>query len=144
MPGYFQWRHLFIWATHDAIMLTGPTKPATRRMGPLTRSSTRHGGLGAVAAICRDSLGAFQGPSAVAFANMDDPEVLEALAIRETMALSEDLYVQKIAIASDCKKVVEAIKTGTSAAYGAIVHEIKSVLGFFLPVGLAMNLESLM
>lgn len=66
----------------------------------------------------------FQGVSAVVFRNIDDPEVLEILAIREALAILEDLYIQKIFIASDCKVAVEAIKGGTSASYGAVVHEI--------------------
>ena len=91
----------------------------------------RRGGLGSVAAVCRDGNGVFQGASALTFNNIDDPEVLETLAIREALALSEDLYIQKISVASDCKKVVEAIKTGTSASYGAIVREIKDRARFF-------------
>lgn len=85
---------------------------------------SRAGGFGAVATICRDYSGAFQGPSAVIFRNIDDPEVLETLAIREALAVAEDLYTQKIFPASDCKVVVDAIKGGTSASYGVVVHEI--------------------
>jgi hypothetical protein len=49
---------------------------------------------------------------------------LEALAVREAMALAEDLYVQKIQVASDCKIVVDEIKQGSAGNHAAIVHEI--------------------
>ena len=81
-------------------------------------------GFGAVGTICRDASGIFQGASTVFFKNINDPEVLETLAIREAMAIAEDLYIHKIYVASDCKIAVDAIKGGTSASYGAVVHEI--------------------
>ena len=62
--------------------------------------------------------------SAVVFRNTDHPDVLETLAIRDPLTLSDDIFVRKIGVASNCKQVVEATKTGTSASYGAIVHEI--------------------
>lgn len=65
-----------------------------------------------------------QGASAIVFGNIDDPEVLKTLAIREALALSNDLYLHKISVASDCKVGVEAIKNGTSVKYGAVVHVI--------------------
>ena len=75
----------------------------------------RHGCFGTAAAICRDGNGVFQGASAILFKNIDDPEVLETLAICEALALSDDLYLHKNSVASDCKVVVEAIKIGTLA-----------------------------
>ena len=50
------------------------------------------------------------GASAVVFNNIEDPEVLEVLATREALALAENLYEQKVFIASDCITAVEAIK----------------------------------
>lgn len=69
----------------------------------------RSGGRVAVAAICRDQAGAFQGASAVGFSNLEDPTTLEILAIREALALADDLYQRRISVASDCKVAVEAI-----------------------------------
>ena len=40
------------------------------------------------------------------------------------MAIAEDLYVQKIQVASDCKNVVDDINQGSSADHAAIIHEI--------------------
>ena len=43
------------------------------------------------------------GASAFIFTNIDDPATLEALAIREGLALAEDLNQNCIHVASDCK-----------------------------------------
>ena len=99
------------------------------------------GGYGAVRAICRDLSGVFQGASAVVFRNIDQPEVLESLAIREALALADDLYVQKIRVASDCKSPVEDIHRGTSSAYGAVVQGSRSTLVILFLVLLVMSLE---
>ena len=53
-----------------------------------------------------------------------EPQTLEAIAIREALDLSDDLYERRIHVASDCKVVVEDLKKGTSSVYGAIIHEI--------------------
>ena len=58
------------------------------------------------------------------FRNINDPEVLETLAIREAMAVAEDLCIHTNYVAADCKVAVDAIKGGTSTSYGAVVHEI--------------------
>lgn len=85
---------------------------------------TGNGSFGSVGAICRDHDGAYLGASAIVFRNISDPTTLEALAIREALALSDDLYIQRVHVASDCKVVVDDIKQGSSASYGAIIHEI--------------------
>jgi hypothetical protein len=64
------------------------------------------------------------GASVVVFNFLTEPQVLETLAIREALALAGDLYTPKISIASDCKVPVDAIKEGSNANFGAIVHEI--------------------
>ena len=79
---------------------------------------------GAVAVVCRGSNRVFLGASSITFKHMHDPVTLEALAVREALALAEDLYVQKIHVASDCKIVVDEIKQGTSSNHAAVVHEI--------------------
>lgn len=70
----------------------------------------RSGTYGAVETICRNHEGVFLGASAVVYRNIGDPTTLEALAVREALALVEDLYQQHIHIASDCKVVVDEIK----------------------------------
>ena len=55
---------------------------------------------------------------------ISSPQILEALAIREAMALAEDLYQRRIHVVSDCKQVVEDLNEENASAHGAIVHEI--------------------
>lgn len=85
---------------------------------------SRSGGFGSVGAICRDHEGTFLGASRILFPFIDDPSTLEALATHEALALAEDLYVQRTVVASDCTVIIDAIKVGSAASYGAVVHEI--------------------
>ena len=64
------------------------------------------------------------GASTLGFTSITNPTILEALAVREALALAEDLNLQSIHIASDCKEVIDSIKEKNRAEYGAIVHEI--------------------
>ena len=81
-------------------------------------------GYGSVGAICRDQDGSFLGASSLRFPNITDPPTLEALAIRESLALADDLNLRRIQVASDCKLVVQSLRKDNRASYGAIVHEI--------------------
>ena len=74
--------------------------------------------------ICRDHNDLYLGSSAVVFSGTTDPTVLEAYTCRKSLALAEDLNLQSIHIASDCKEVIDSIKEKNRAEYGAIVHEI--------------------
>lgn len=85
----------------------------------------RHGG--AIAAICvtRDHTGAYWGSSAVVFRGVSDPIILESHAYREGLALAEDdLYIQRMMVASDCQSVMNDINQGTGGHHSAIIHEI--------------------
>lgn len=64
------------------------------------------------------------GAPGVIFPYINDPTTLEALATREALALALDLYVNRMVIASDYKVIVGAIKSGSGANYGAVIHEI--------------------
>ena len=75
-------------------------------------------------AVCRDQQGMFLGASAIVVKHISDPATLEAMAIREVLSLSADLYVQNIHVASDCKVVVDDVRNGTSAAYGLVIKEM--------------------
>lgn len=79
---------------------------------------------GVVAVVCRSPAGVFLGASCISFRNLSDPETLEAMGVREALALAEDLYEKKIHVASDCKTIVEGFKHGSSVEYGEIIHEI--------------------
>lgn len=85
---------------------------------------SRQGRYGAVGAISRDATGSFLGASVLVFRHIADPQTLEALAVREALALSEDLYLRRIHVASDCKVVVDDIQKENASSYGAIIHEI--------------------
>ena len=61
----------------------------------------------------------------IVFNNIDDPATLEALAIREGLALAEDLNLHQLQLASDCEGVVRDVRRGTAAEFGAIINEIK-------------------
>ena len=81
-------------------------------------------GVGTVAAICRNRDGLYLGASSVVFRGITDPTTLEALAVREALALAEDLNIQAIHVASDCSVVIDDLKRRSGAGYGAIIHEI--------------------
>jgi ribonuclease HI len=88
-------------------------------------SVARSGELGAAAAFCRDSNGVYQGASSIVIRGVTDPLTLEAIACREALALADDLGVNRIHVASDCKVVIDDIIGGTNGRYGAIILEIK-------------------
>ena len=58
------------------------------------------------------------------FKYIADLQTFEALVIRDALALSEDLYLRRIHVASDCKGVVEEVRKENAASYGAVIHEI--------------------
>ena len=76
------------------------------------------------AAICRDHEGTFQGASAIVIKGICDPQTLQALAVREALALADVLNLPRIHVASDCKVVLDDLKQGNKARYGAVLHEI--------------------
>ena len=71
------------------------------------------------------------GASTLGFMSITNPTILEALAVREALALAEDLRLQRICIASDCQGIVNAIDQGTGGPPGAIIHEITERKGSF-------------
>lgn len=75
-----------------------------------------------------------------------DPATLEAIARREALSLAEDLHLQNVVIASDCKQVISDISKGARDRYGAIISEINlKALNFhcnFLFEGHAANYEA--
>lgn len=51
--------------------------------------------VGAVTVVCRDRQEVFLGASMITFHGIDDATTLEALAVRESLALADDLYKNK-------------------------------------------------
>ena len=81
---------------------------------------SRHG-FGAIGVICTDQRGGYMGASAIVFRYISDPTTLGALAVREAMDLADDLYIQRIHVASDCKVVADDIQKRNMASYGDTV-----------------------
>ena len=86
----------------------------------------RDGRRGAAATIGRNHDGLFLGSSAMVFYGINDPPMLEALACREALALAQDLNLDQIVVACDCKTVVEEIKSGTEGRYSIVIKEIQA------------------
>jgi hypothetical protein len=57
---------------------------------------------GTVAAVCQSSQGHFVAASAMVVPNITNPEILEAMACLEALALAEDCGVYRLIVASDC------------------------------------------
>ena len=79
---------------------------------------------GTAAALCRDREGAYLGSSMLVFEGLMDPTTLEAIACREGLALAQDLGVNHLQIALDCKKVINHIYQRAGGDHGSIVREI--------------------
>ena len=92
--------------------------------------------------MCRSKQGVFLGASAIVFNNIDDPATLEALAIREGLALAEDLNLNQIQLASDCEGVVRDVRCGTAADFGAIIKEIQLNSMSFISCNIAYESRS--
>ena len=81
-------------------------------------------GFGSVAAVCRNGVGLYLGAPTIVFKGISDPATLEVLAVWEPMALAEDLHLEAIHVAMNCKGIVDDIKQKNSSCYEAIIHEI--------------------
>ncbi|KAK1699140.1 hypothetical protein QYE76_015837 [Lolium multiflorum] len=86
---------------------------------------SKNTGLGAVAAVARNTEGVFCGASAVVLPGKTDAETLEALACREALSLAQDINARRIRVASDCLNVVRSTNQGTMGAYAHVVREFK-------------------
>ncbi|CAA0830025.1 Unknown protein [Striga hermonthica] len=62
---------------------------------------------------------------------ISSPEVAEAIACREGLALARDLGMLNITIASDCANVVKSLQGPGMSSYGHIVREIKMEMASF-------------
>jgi hypothetical protein len=79
-----------------------------------------------MSAIARDVTGMFLGASALVFDGGCDPEIMEAAACREGVALANDLLLHRVRMASDCASAVRTIKgEELMGPYGQIVREMK-------------------
>ena len=67
-------------------------------------------GAAALSAVARDGRGAFLGASVVVMAGLTEPELAEAMACREALALASDLQLRRITVASDCANAIRNIQ----------------------------------
>lgn len=74
------------------------------------------------------------GASALKLPCIVDPATLEAIACREGPALAADLNIKHQLITTDCKQLVEDIKSGTGGLHlhGIIIKVIQSCLHHFI------------
>jgi len=75
-----------------------------------------------VAAVARDISGCYLGASTLILAGVSDPEILEALACREGLALANDLLIRRARVASDYLNAVRSIQTGGMSTYSHITR----------------------
>ena len=68
--------------------------------------------LAALSAVARDASGVFVGASALVLRGADDPEMLEAAACREGLALAMDICARHVKLAGDCANVIRSINAG--------------------------------
>jgi ribonuclease HI len=81
-------------------------------------------GQGSVAAVARSEDGVFLGAYAAVYLGKSNPEILEALACREAIALAQDINIRKVMIVSDYLSVVRSLQDGSRGIYAHIIREI--------------------
>jgi hypothetical protein len=82
---------------------------------------SKNSGQAAAVAVARDDVGNYLGSSALVVEGHTGPEVMEAVACREGLALASDLGLQSFRIASDCANVVRSLLGEGFGRYGPIV-----------------------
>lgn len=87
--------------------------------------------VGTVAAVCHNWDGTYLGSSMLIIQGRVDPPMLEAIACREALSLAQDLRMQHLQVASDCKQVVHHIHQGVGGDYGIIIKEILDTVSSF-------------
>ena len=81
--------------------------------------------IATMATIARDEGGSFHGALVLVTEGVSSPEMAEAMAYREGLALAKDLALQKVRIATGCGNVVRSIQGPGMGPYGHITREIK-------------------
>lgn len=82
--------------------------------------------IAVMAAVARSEHGLFLGASALVIEGVTDPEIAEAMAVREGLDLAHDLLGQRVRVASDCANAIRSIQGQGMGRYGAVVREIQS------------------
>jgi len=93
----------------------------------LSKNSSR----ASAAAVARDEARNFLGAPVVMMLGITELEIMEALALREGMALAKDLSLCRVRMPSDCAKAVRSMKGPTMGVYGQIIRELKEEAATF-------------
>jgi ribonuclease HI len=95
-------------------------------------------------AVARDSSGMFVGASVMVTEGISDPEIMEAVACRESLALASDLMLQKFRVACDNITVVRNIRDKGFGPYGHVIQEIRHEEQVSLQLSFSMKVGCLM
>ncbi|TVU25495.1 hypothetical protein EJB05_27994, partial [Eragrostis curvula] len=90
----------------------------------LDAAISKNSGKAAVAAVARNSAGLFLGTSVVVTIGLTEPELMEALALREGLALATVLGLRYLRVTSDNVNVIKNIERASQGPYGRIVQKI--------------------
>jgi hypothetical protein len=97
-------------------------------------ATSKTGGGGVVAAVCRSGTGEYMGVSALTISDIGSFAALEALACREALALAQDLNVRSVCIATNCLEVANNIERPYFGEYGMVIQKIKETMSLFMAV----------
>ena len=87
---------------------------------------SRSGEIGDVGVVCRDENGNFLGASTIVYQGLIDPSVLEATTCSEGLALTADMNIQRIHIASNYQEVIKGISNPNLRPYSVVLKEIET------------------
>lgn len=94
-------------------------------------ATSKNSCIATLVAIVRDEASNFQGAYVVVMEGISSPEIAEAMACIEGLALASDLMLRKVRIAMDCANIVKSIQGPGMGLYGHITREIKVGLASF-------------
>jgi hypothetical protein len=78
---------------------------------------------GAVGVVCWDESGSFLGASMLTVQGISDPAIMEAIACREALALTQDLHLRRVTVASDYLAVVNDLSRHCAGSYSMVLSE---------------------
>lgn len=80
---------------------------------------------GSYAALYQDEYGLFLGASAVVLQVQVEPEILEAMAFNEGLALAFDLYLRRIHVATNCAAIISHLKGPYLRTNSNVIQDIR-------------------
>lgn len=92
---------------------------------------SKNSNLASMAAVARDETGKFLGASVLVSVGITDPEVAEAIACREGLALASDLHLQRFRVATDCNNIITCLDGAGMGQYGHVIREIQATRKVF-------------